>query len=180
MRSWRLIVFLVVAFAQLAVPGSLIWKREHTLRQGHIWKFRTAPVDPVDVFRGRYVALQFEIESQEIIPPPGLAYRQAVFVTLRQNAEGFAEIDQVSTSKPAGDDFFEGQLTGKTVSMPFDKYWVTERDAPAAETAYRNLSRRGQQNAFVSVRVFRGDAAIEQLYLDNRPLAEYLRANAAK
>jgi hypothetical protein len=42
------------------------------------------------------------------------------------------------------------------------------------------LSRRGQQNAFVTVRVFRGDAAIEQLYLDNQPLGEYLRANAAK
>jgi uncharacterized membrane-anchored protein len=178
MKYWRPIVFGLVAFTQLAVPGSLIWKREHTLRQGHIWKFRTAPVDPIDAFRGRYVALNFEIESQEIIPPPNLGYRQAVFVTLRQNGEDFAEIDQVSTSKPVGDDFFEAQLTGKTVSMPFDKYWVTERDAPAAETAYRNLSRRGQQNAFVTVRVFRGDAAIEQLYLDNQPLADYLRAQA--
>ncbi|HZE56443.1 MAG TPA: GDYXXLXY domain-containing protein [Chthoniobacterales bacterium] len=175
MKYWRLIVFVLVAFAQLAVPGSLIWKREHTLRQGNVWKFRTAPVDPVDVFRGRYVALRFEIESQEIIPPRGLGYRQAVFVTLRQNAEGFAEIDQVSTSKPVGDDFFEAQLTGKTVSMPFDKYWVTERDAPAAETAYSALSRRGNQNAYVSIRVFRGDAAIEQLYLDNQPLGDYLR-----
>ena len=180
MKYGRLIVFVLVACVQLAVPGSLIWKREHTLRQGHVWKFRTAPVDPIDAFRGRYVALQFEIETQEISPPPNLGYRQAVFVTLRQSAEGFAEIDQVSTSRPAGDDFFEAQLTGKTVSMPFDKYWVTERDAPAAEAAYRNLSRRGQQNAYVSIRVFRGDAAIEQLYLDNQPLGEYLRANAPK
>jgi len=70
MKYWRLIVFVLVAFAQLAVPGSLIWKREHTLRQGNVWKFRTAPVDPVDVFRGRYVALHFEVETQEISPPP--------------------------------------------------------------------------------------------------------------
>jgi hypothetical protein len=71
-------------------------------------------------------------------------------------------------------------LSGKTVSLPFDKYWVTERDAPAAEAAYRAQSRRDKQNAFVTVRVFRGDAAMEQLFLDNQPLGEYLRANAGK
>jgi len=179
-KYWRLIVFVLLAFAQLAVPGSLIWKREHTLRQGSVWKFRTAPVDPVDVFRGRYVALQFEVETQQISPPENAGYSDTVFVTLKQNADGFAEIDQVSATKPAGDDFLTAELSGKTISLPFDKYWVTERDAPAAETAYRNLSRRDKQNAFATVRVFRGDAALEQLYLDNQPLGDYLRANAAK
>ena len=176
MKYWRLIVFVLVAFAQLAVPGSLIWKREHTLRQGNVWKFRTAPVDPVDVFRGRYVALHFDIETQEVSPPANSNSGDTIFVTLKSNAEGFAEIDQVLATRPAGDDFMEARLLGKTIALPFDKYWVTERDAPAAETAYRNLSRRGNQNAYVSVRVFRGDAAIEQLYLDNQPLGDYLRA----
>jgi uncharacterized membrane-anchored protein len=180
MKYWRLIVFVLLACAQLAVPGSLIWKREHTLRQGSVWKFRTAPVDPVDVFRGRYVALQFEVESQQISPPANAGYSDTVFVTLKQNADGFAEIDQVFANKPAGDDFLTAELSGKTISLPFDKYWVTERDAPAAETAYRNLSLRDKQNAFATVRVFRGDAALEQLYLDNQPLGDYLRANAAK
>jgi uncharacterized membrane-anchored protein len=171
-------VFVLVGLAQLAVPASLIWKREQTLRRGSVWKFRTAPVDPVDAFRGRYVALEFEAEGQEISPPPNAGYDQTVFVTTRQNAEGFAEIDQVLLSRPPGDDFIEAQLKGKTVSLPFDKYWVTERDAPAAEAAYRAQSRREKRNAFVTVRVFRGDAALEQLYLDGLPLGEYLRANS--
>ena len=139
---------------------------------------RTAPVDPIDAFRGRYVALHFEVETQQVAPPADTSSGQPVFVTLKTNAEGFAEIDQVAATKPAGDDFMEAQLSGSAISLPFDKYWVTERDAPAAETAYRNLSRRGNQNAFVTVRVFRGDAAIEQLYLDNQPLGDYLRARA--
>jgi uncharacterized membrane-anchored protein len=180
MKSWRLIVFVLVALAQLAVPASLVWKREQTLRHGAVWKFRTAPVDPVDAFRGRYVALEFEVESQEIVAPPNLGNHEAVFVTMRPNAEGFAEIDQVLASRPPRDDFMEAQLNGKTLSLPFDKYWVTERDAPAAEAAYRAQSRLEKKNAFVTVRVFRGDAALEQLYLDNQPLGEYLRANAAK
>ena len=180
MKYWRPIVFVFLALAQLAVPASLIWKREHTLRQGSVWKFRTAPVDPVDVFRGRYVALHFEVATQQISPPANTNYGDTVFVTLKANAEGFAEIDQVSTTKPIGDDFMTAEMSGTSISVPFDKYWVTERDAPAAETAYGNLSRRGNQNAFATVRVFRGDAALEQLYLDNQPLGDYLRANGAK
>jgi uncharacterized membrane-anchored protein len=176
MKIWRPYLFVLVAFAQLAVPASLIWKREQTLRHGRIWKFRTAPVDPVDAFRGRYVALEFEAEGQQVSPPPDLAPGQTVFVTLRQETEGFAEIDKISPLPPEGDDFIEVQLAGSTISLPFDKYWVTERDAPAAEAAYRSQSQREKRNAFVTVRVFRGDAALEQLYLDGKPLGEYLRA----
>jgi hypothetical protein len=180
MKSWRLIVFALLAVAQVAVPASLIWKREHTLRLGSVWKFRTAPVDPVDAFRGRYVALQFDVESQPISPPANAGSGDTVFVTLRQSAEGFAEIDTVSLSRPGGDNYFEAQLLGKNVTLPFDKFWMTERDAPAAEAAYNAQSRRDKRNAFVTVRVFRGDAAIEQLYLDNQPLGDYLRSNEAK
>jgi uncharacterized membrane-anchored protein len=176
MKSWRITVFVLVALAQLAVPASLIWKREQTLRLGSVWKFRTAPVDPVDAFRGRYVALEFEAETQQILPPANVASDETVFVTLRQNA-GFAEIDQVFATSPAGGDFIEARLNGKTVSLPFDKYWLSENDAPAAEAAYRAQSRPEKRNAFVTVRVFRGDAALEQLYLDNLPLGDYLRAN---
>ena len=178
MRQWRLIVFLLLALVQLAVPASLIWNREQTLRRGSVWRFRTAPVDPVDAFRGRYVALEFEEETRQIAPPEGASDGQAVFMTLRQTPEGFAEIDRISTSAPPGDDFIRVQLHGSTVSLPFDTYWVTERDAPAAEAAYRSQSSREKRNAFVTVRVFRGDAALEQLYLDGMPLGDYLRANA--
>ena len=178
MKQWRLIVFALVVCAQLAVPGSLIWKREQTLRHGSIWKFRTAPVDPVDAFRGRYVALEFEVEAQEISPPPHVESGWTVFVTLAPDIDGFARIDQTSLRAPPGRDFMEARLTGKTVSLPFDKYWVTERDAPAAEAAYQAQSTREKRNAFVTVRVFKGDAALEQLYLDGLPLGEYLRASA--
>jgi uncharacterized membrane-anchored protein len=174
-KHWRLIGLLLVAFAQLAVPGSLIWKREQTLRRGSVWKFRTAPVDPVDAFRGRYIALEFETETHEISTAPTVEYGDTVFLTLRIDAEGFAEIDQVTTKRPGGDEYIAARLNGKRVSLPFDKYWVTERDAPAAEDAYRAQSRRDKRNAFVTVRVFRGDAALEQLYLDGQPLGEYLR-----
>ena len=66
------------------------------------------------------------------------------------------------------------------IVIPFTQFWVAEKIAPEAERVYRENSRRGNENAYVTVRVRNGDAALEQLYIDNQPLADYLRAQAAK
>ncbi|HEX7518287.1 MAG TPA: GDYXXLXY domain-containing protein [Chthoniobacterales bacterium] len=180
MKNWRGLLFALVAFAQAAVPASMIWKREATLRHGRVWKFRTEPVDPVDAFRGRYIALNFEAEREEIPKFGNLKRGHSVYVALKENAEGFAEIDQISPSPLKGDNMIEAKVGWRRLSLPFDKYWVTERDAPAAEAAYRAQSARDKKNAYATVRVFNGDAAIEQLYLDGLPLGEYLRAHSPK
>lgn len=53
-------IFIVVCVAQLLAPVSMIYTHETTLASGKMFKFKTAPVDPADVFRGKYVALRFE------------------------------------------------------------------------------------------------------------------------
>ncbi len=61
-RSLRLALFVVVALVQLAVAGGAIVKSELALRTGEAFRFRIQPVDPVDAFRGRYVAIRFAVE----------------------------------------------------------------------------------------------------------------------
>ena len=52
-------LFIVVAVVQIAAPASMILRRERALDRGERFLFRTAPVDPYDAFRGRYVAPSF-------------------------------------------------------------------------------------------------------------------------
>jgi len=66
------------------------------------------------------------------------------------------------------------------VRFPFNKFWVAEANAPAAERAYIENNRRDKQNAYVTVRVRRGDAALDQLFIDNEPLSEYLRSHSPR
>ena len=47
MNMLRILIFGVVVLAQLAVPAAMVWQREQTLNHGRVWKFRTAPVDPI-------------------------------------------------------------------------------------------------------------------------------------
>jgi uncharacterized membrane-anchored protein len=177
MKTLRLVLFIVVALIQLGVPASGIWKRQQTLGHGRLWKFRTAPVDPVDAFRGRYIALRFEAE--QLGPDQtGVGKR---YVALREDTDGFAQIENISAEPLKGDNVI--LTTGRyysRINFPFDRYWVTEKDAVAADKAYAENSRGDKKNAYVTVRVRDGDAAIEELYLDGQPLKEYLRTHPQK
>ncbi|HMG05344.1 MAG TPA: GDYXXLXY domain-containing protein [Chthoniobacterales bacterium] len=181
MNKLRLVIFLLVALAQIGIPASMIWKRQHTLREGRLWKFRTAPVDPVDAMRGRYLSLRFEAEEFPSAKP--ISYRDPVYAKLKEDADGFAVVDQVVETPTEGDDVVRaesfGYYEGKAhLRFSFDRLWVTEANAPAAEKAYADHSRREKIDAYATVRVIAGDAGIEELYIAGQPLRDYLRARA--
>lgn len=184
MKTARLGIFVLVAIAQLSVPAILAWGRIQTLAHGRVWKLKTAPVDPEDAVRGRYVMLRFDAEDK---------YRQAeklksadyVYAILKEDVDGFAWIDHLSSSPSPSDSAMKVEPGGywdeqQRVVFPFRYFWLSEKRAPAAEQAYRENSKRGQQNAFVTIRIRNGDAALEQLFIDNKPLADYLREQSAK
>jgi uncharacterized membrane-anchored protein len=86
------LLFAVVAVVQLAVPASLIVRHELTLQQGQMFKFKTAPVDPYDAFRGRYVALRFEQNVAPVVAGEKLACGQKGYATLETDKDGFAKL----------------------------------------------------------------------------------------
>lgn len=183
MKMLRVWIFVLVALAQLSVPGLVAWGRHQTLKHGRVWKLKTAPIDPEDAVRGRYVMLSFAAE--EFPQPHALLTSVPVYALLKESSDGFAEIDQISATPVRGDNVIKVKplnfWSGKQhVAFPFDRFWLTEKIASEAETAYRENSRRGKENAYVTVRVRNGDAALEQLYIDNQPLADYLRAQPGK
>jgi uncharacterized membrane-anchored protein len=180
----RIVIFAVVALAQLGVPAAMVWQREQTLKLGRVWKFRTAPVDPVDAIRGRYISLRFAAE-EFAAAAKFESGNKSVYAVLKQNTDGFAEVDHLTTEAAETDDVVPVESAwwygGKEqVRFPFNKFWVAEANAAAAERAYVENSRRDNQNAYVTVRVRGGDAALDQLYIDNQPLSDYLRAHSTR
>jgi uncharacterized membrane-anchored protein len=63
MRRARLIVFVAIIAAQVAVVGTMAAGREAVLRTGDKVVLQTAPVDPRDLFRGDYVVLDYAIST---------------------------------------------------------------------------------------------------------------------
>lgn len=176
-----LVAFLGLSAIQLCAPLSMIAKRELTLRGGEVVRFRTAPVDPYDAFRGRYVVLG--LEAGEALADDGETFRrdQKVFVRLKEDDEGFARYDGVTSTRPSEGAYVATRVRwygdGRKVHLrsPCDRYYLNERDAPAAEAAYRRHSRRGKRDAYVAVRVLRGNAVIEELYVGDKPILQFIQ-----
>jgi uncharacterized membrane-anchored protein len=175
--------------AQWLVPGYLIQRGQATLHEGVTYRFRTAPVDPVDPFRGRYVALDFEAASIELAQPVGeLRSGQRVYAPIRVGADGYARLDAPLLQPPAAGDYLPVKVAWVNVDelrlqLPFDRYYLDETLAPEAERRYWDANRmRGddaedpRRPAWVQVRVRGGYALIEELYIEGRPVRELLRS----
>ena len=59
-KKTQIVLFVLVALAQLYVPAKMIWDQEDVLKNGSEYKFKTDPVDPNDPFRGKYITLSFD------------------------------------------------------------------------------------------------------------------------
>ncbi len=175
-------LFAVLAVAQISVPVYMIWHRETTLHDGRQFRFQTAPVDPYDAFRGRYVALQMAQNSAPITGDEKFAFNQKVIAHLEEDDKGFARIVKVTSEQPAGDAHVQCRVSTITDSLvflqfPFDRYYMDEEAAPAAEAAYFAYSRREVQDVYVTVRVKDGFAVVEELYIAGMPIKEFLSKN---
>jgi len=173
-------IFVGLIALQIAVPVSMIAKRESTLKDGAVFRFKTAPVDPYDAFRGRYVAIRAEINK--VSKPQGveLKYGQKVYAQLIVDEKGFAQVSQIALQKPKDSAYLIASVTypsGNDVglNLPIDRYYMEEKAAPRAEQAYREHSRRDKQDAYVIVRVKDGFAVIEGLYVGDQKIEDVVK-----
>ena len=179
MTALRIGLWAVLAVAQLCVPAWMIIGQERVLREGRQIKFNTRPGDPADLFRGRYVALAFNIDRVPRALVRGeFQHGDEGFLEVRENADGFAETVALHKEKPDGQlvlkatvNFITPETVG--VELPFNRYYMDENAAPAAEAAYNE--RVLDADTWVTVRMLRGRAVIEQLYIGGKPVRDFLR-----
>lgn len=174
--SRLLLLFALVAIIQLATPVYMAWKWEDILQNGQRFSWQTAPVDPYDPFKGRYIDLNFKNTSGPLLGQDSMEYGRSAYAAIAEDSAGKAYISGVGASQPADKAFVRVKINYVEhntvhVSLPFKRYYLPERMAPAAETAYR---RHTNESGIATVRIKDGFAVIEQLYLNGKTLEEYL------
>ena len=125
--------FVVVVAAMVAVPlGTIAWN-EWKLRSGDEYRLQVEPVDPLDFFRGEYVALQYPI-SRVTLDGTRWEEGDVVYVPLRRvdghwtGEEGFRE-------RP-GEPFIQGRFRrGGGVEYGIETFFVQEGEARRYEQA---------------------------------------------
>ncbi len=181
----RLTLFLLLAITQIAMPTSRILHKEYILHSGSVYSFATRPVDPYDIFRGRYVALSFEKVLVSVPKGVQCTEGQTVYGLIAEGEDGFAFFSEARMERPEKGDYLQTVadvcfMDQVLLKLPFSRYYLDEDLAPEAEKAYERASRTGSQKAYVTVRVANGKAVLEELYIEGQPVRVYLAGMVAK
>lgn len=176
-----LIAFILVALAQLYVPAKMILGREDILNTGKEYKFKTAPIDPADPFRGKYITLRYDENTIEIQEEAEWEEGETIYVFLSADNNGFAKISSVSKEEPpASQDFLKakvGNVFGDgskklVIDYPFDRYYMEESKAYDAELTYQRSQADTNQVAYALVSIKEGEAVLKDVLIDGVPIRE--------
>lgn len=187
-------IFILIALAQLAVPSWMIVEHERVLREGQVFKFRTAPIDPRDPFRGEYVALNFEAANGSWHDPraaPDSTAEQGPYLERRSYAilgvsdtSGYAFILGLGKEPPASGPYVSVSHWSSSndpvsrVELPFDRYYLEEGDGAKTESMLMPQWNDGIVSqplpAYAVVRVYKGQAVIEDLIVGERSIHDWL------
>ena len=185
----KLSLFIILVVLQLLIPAQMILSRELALRYGQEYKFRVEPADPYDPFSGRY--LHINVKDSKVTVGDDREYysNQVIYVLIENDIDGFARFSGVSQTAPQSGAYiktkvlysnyedFTGFQDKQTIhfQVPFDRYYMPENDAPEAEKLYNEkIAGNNNKEVFVTVKLHRGTAVLDKLYIGDKTIEEYL------
>lgn len=173
------VIFLIVVIVQLFVPAKIIYDSEDILTNGKDFKFRSAPIDPIDPFRGKYIFLQFKENSFNVYNTNEWTNGETIFACIENDDNGFAKIKSILKEEPdVNSDFVKAKIAmvfqnKVTINFPFDRFYMEETKAGKAETIYNNSIIDTNKITYAIVSVKNGNALIKNIFIDEKPITEY-------
>jgi uncharacterized membrane-anchored protein len=189
-KNWLIILFAVMVLAQLFVPLKMIFDREKVLNEGKTFKFKTAPIDPSDPFRGKYVTLNFAVNSFQVNDGESWREGQPVYVLLVEDTAGFAKIIDVAKELPSiGNNWLKARVSYTSVikdsatttdelyiEYPFERFYMEESKAPLAESMYWEAARDTTKITYASVNIQNGKAVLKDVFIGDVSIRELVKA----
>ena len=177
------ISFALLVLLQLWTPAAMIWNREAILKTGKAFKFRCAPVDPNDPFRGKYIILGFDENSLQQQEALKWQSGETIYVQLKNDSAGFANINSVHKIKPGNQtDFIKAKVNFSNdsnnevfIEWPFNRFYMEESKASEAEQVYIKSAADSSNKTYSLVKVKNGDAVLENVFINDKPINFYLK-----
>lgn len=180
-------VFALMVLAQWFVPGKMIVDQETALTQGTAYKFRTLPLDPNDPLRGKYISLRYELNKAPLVGKQNINWNEQVYVYLDKDAEGFAKATKASKIQLDTDQDYILATASNTYKdtvhfkVPFNRFYMEESKAYPAEILVRQANRDSLlDNCYGLVYVKANVAVLENVFVNNTPIKEYVEAAIQK
>lgn len=172
-------LLLLLFAAQLFIPSQMIYQQEDTLRTGTAYKFKTEPIDPTDPFRGKYITLNYDMDSYET-NEEDWPYKSPVFVYLKTDNQGFAAVKTLSKILlDTEDDYvvaesyniYKGKLN---FSLPFDRFYMNENKALDAQISVRKAQMDTSRTCYALVYIKDGTAVLEDVLINDVSIQKFV------
>lgn len=184
-NKWIPWLFILMVVGHLLFIMNTLREVNNIKAKGSAYKFEVRGVDPIDVFRGRYINL----------PMPPVPYsiqdncaqyigdKRDVYATFTTDQHGFARINNISMQPPEHDDFLkmngyfqkiDSQNCQGYFYYPFDRFYVNEFKAPMAEEVMRQFNMDSTVVTYALVYISKGDFLLDNIYVDDQPIGEIL------
>jgi len=185
MPKQKLIItlFILVVLLQLIVPAKMIYEREDIISTGKEYKFKTAPIDPSDVFRGKYIILNYLENTVKVQKIYQWMHNANIYLTLATDKNGYAKVQTITMEKPTGNTDFIKVKTGyvnhedKTlfIDYPFNRFYMEESKAYDAEMAYNESLRDTSNITYGLVSIKNGEAVLRDVLIGETSIIEIAR-----
>lgn len=193
-KSILLIAFILVVIAQLLVPIQMIRNQEDILTTGKILKFKTAPIDPYDAFRGKFIYLDFADDKIPVNDDTRkLKYNDDIYVIFRDSS-GYALPLSASLSEPNSSSVYikakVNYVDSRAIKInksinhrdklhvyidyPFNRFYMNEHKAPEAEKAYNSANRNLKGNVYAEVAIKNGVGVVRDVFIDGISIKDYV------
>ena len=173
------IIFIILAVVQISIPAQMIFSRESILKSGTAYKFKTQPIDPSDPFKGKYIFLNYDLDSAEA-KDENWQRHQDVYVSIANDSLGFVKAVAVHKEIPLQGDFVQAKVRWFSASngvlefsFPFNEFYMEESKAYDAEVAHREAQRDSiPNNTYALVYVKDGEAVLDNVFINDIPIAK--------
>jgi uncharacterized membrane-anchored protein len=183
MKKIIVALFVLMCLAQWIVPGKMVYDSENTIAEGTLYKFKTAPVDPSDPMRGKYITLNFQENFFQFTDSAEWRSGDQIFVTFTTDSAGFAVPEQIYHTKPDAGSYLETVVEQVYYykgdhkvwyKLPFDRFYMEESKAPQAEQLYWKAQRDSLQIVYALVSIGQGQAVLQDVIINDRPITEII------
>ena len=190
MKSKKIIfiLFLLVVLMQLAVPTKMMYDQEETLKAGKFYKFITQPIDPSDPFRGKFIRMNYEINSFKT-EDSIWKRKQEVYVYFKDSI-GFAKLKTVSKVKLsipndyviAKTNWYNKRRKVVSFNLPFDRFYMEEFKAKPAEDLVR-MNRRDtvkENTTYGMVYIHNGNFVLKDVFINDISIKDLVGSEKAE
>ncbi|MBI3136749.1 MAG: GDYXXLXY domain-containing protein [Bacteroidetes bacterium] len=176
----RKLIFALFALIILLIPLYVILNSEDVLENGNRHKIRLQGYDPFDPFRGKFLRLRYD---DVISCDENLEQGDRAFVLLEKDSLGYSYFASAESEKPTHNDYIEAELMwvdGGMANIKIDnltKYFINEDKAYEAERVVMDFTREKPDAIYVAIRVLNGEARLEDIFVEETPLLQYLETH---